>query len=92
MFCCFLKKFITNGFVCHQIIQAEGEKQAARALNEASKIMCENPTTLQLRYFQELIGIAAERNSTILFPLPIETMGGRTSVSGRTDTTDPSWM
>ncbi len=55
-----------------KIIAADGEYQAAKTLLEASKIMSENPITLQLRYLQTLTEIAAERNSTILFPLPME--------------------
>ncbi|NPA40617.1 MAG: slipin family protein [Thermodesulfobacteria bacterium] len=55
-----------------KIIAADGEYQAAKTLLEASKIMSENPVTIQLRYLQTLTEIAAEKNSTILFPLPIE--------------------
>ncbi|NPA39505.1 MAG: slipin family protein [Thermodesulfobacteria bacterium] len=55
-----------------KIIAADGEYQAAKTLLEASKIMAENPITLQLRYLQTLTEIAAEKNSTILFPLPME--------------------
>ncbi len=55
-----------------KIISADGEYQASRTLLEAAKIMAENPITLQLRYLQTLTEIATEKNSTILFPLPIE--------------------
>ncbi|MFZ8832431.1 MAG: slipin family protein [Thermodesulfobacteriaceae bacterium] len=55
-----------------KIISAEGELQAAQKLLEAAAIMASNPLTLQLRYLQTLTEIAAEKNSTILFPLPIE--------------------
>jgi len=55
-----------------KIISAEGELQAAQKLLEAAKIMASNPMTLQLRYLQTLTEIATEKNSTILFPLPIE--------------------
>jgi len=55
-----------------KIISAEGELQAAQKLLEAAVIMASNPLTLQLRYLQTLTEIAAEKNSTILFPLPIE--------------------
>jgi regulator of protease activity HflC (stomatin/prohibitin superfamily) len=57
-----------------KIIHAEGEQQAARALAAAADEISANPVTLQLRYLQTLTEIAAERNSTILFPLPIEMM------------------
>ncbi|HEX9690110.1 MAG TPA: slipin family protein [Thermoanaerobaculia bacterium] len=57
-----------------KIIHAEGEFQAARQLSEAAKIIGEEPATLQLRYLQTLTEIASEKNSTIIFPLPIELM------------------
>jgi len=59
-----------------KIIAAEGEKQAAVSLKEASNIMSESKSALQLRYLQTLHGIAAEKNSTIVFPLPIELIKG----------------
>jgi regulator of protease activity HflC (stomatin/prohibitin superfamily) len=55
-----------------KIISAEGEFQAAQKLSEASEILSRNPMTLQLRYLQTLVEIASERNSTIVFPLPID--------------------
>ena len=55
-----------------KIIHAEGEKQAAHALADAAGTIAGNPVTLQLRYLQTLTEIATEKNSTIVFPLPIE--------------------
>jgi regulator of protease activity HflC (stomatin/prohibitin superfamily) len=55
-----------------KVIHAEGEKQAAVALAEAANVMSQNPVTLQLRYLQTLNEIATEKNSTILFPLPMD--------------------
>jgi regulator of protease activity HflC (stomatin/prohibitin superfamily) len=55
-----------------KVIHAEGEQQAAEKLREASDIMVRSPFTLQLRYLQTLAEIATEKNSTILFPLPID--------------------
>ena len=55
-----------------KIIHASGEFEAARQLSEAAKIIGEEPATLQLRYLQTLTEIANEKNSTIVFPLPIE--------------------
>jgi len=55
-----------------KIIHAEGEKQAALALVQASEKMAEQPISLQLRYLQTLTEIATERNSTLIFPLPVE--------------------
>jgi len=55
-----------------KIIHADGEFQAAEKLAEAGAIMAREPTTLQLRYLQTLTEIATERNSTLIFPLPID--------------------
>jgi erythrocyte band 7 integral membrane protein len=57
-----------------KVIAAEGEQKAARALKEASDIISESPAALQLRYLQTLTQISAEKNSTIIFPLPMELM------------------
>lgn len=59
-------------FLLFQVIAAEGENKAARALKEASDIINESSSALQLRYLQTLNTISAEKNSTIIFPLPIE--------------------
>lgn len=55
-----------------KVINAEGEFQAAKRLNEAAAIIAENPGALQLRYLQTLQDIAAENNSTTIFPIPID--------------------
>jgi regulator of protease activity HflC (stomatin/prohibitin superfamily) len=55
-----------------KIIHAEGELQAAMQLREAAAQMSHEPIALQLRYLQTLTEIAAENNSTIIFPLPLE--------------------
>jgi len=55
-----------------KIIHADGESQASIKLAEAADTISKNPTALQLRYLQTLTEIAAEHNSTILFPFPIE--------------------
>ncbi|MEE2777568.1 MAG: slipin family protein [Acidobacteriota bacterium] len=55
-----------------KVIHAEGEQQAAVTLATAADTMATNPVTLQLRYLQTLTDIATERNSTILFPLPMD--------------------
>ncbi|WP_449244506.1 slipin family protein [Desulfobacca acetoxidans] len=55
-----------------KVIAAEGEFQAATKLSEAAQIMAAEPITLQLRYLQTLREIAAEKNSTTLFPIPID--------------------
>ncbi|XP_052398369.1 stomatin-like [Carassius gibelio] len=55
-----------------KVIAAEGEMKASHALKEASNVMSESPSALQLRYMQTLTEIASERNSTIIFPFPID--------------------
>jgi len=57
-------------------IAAEGEMKASKALKQASDIISESPQALQLRYLQTLQGIAAEKNSTIIFPLPMDLLNG----------------
>ncbi len=55
-----------------KIIHAEGELQASAQLAQAAKMIGSQPATLQLRYLQTLTEIAVEKNSTIIFPLPID--------------------
>jgi regulator of protease activity HflC (stomatin/prohibitin superfamily) len=55
-----------------KIIHADGEFQASARLAEAGAIIAKEPVTLQLRYLQTLTEIASEKNSTIIFPLPID--------------------
>ncbi|MCF8054711.1 MAG: slipin family protein [Deltaproteobacteria bacterium] len=55
-----------------KIINAEGEMQAAYKLVDAAKLMATEPISLQLRYLQTLSQVAAENNSTTLFPIPID--------------------
>jgi regulator of protease activity HflC (stomatin/prohibitin superfamily) len=55
-----------------KVIHADGEFQAAEKLRQASDIMKDSPFTLQLRYLQTLSELGTEKNSTIVFPLPIE--------------------
>lgn len=55
-----------------KVIAATGEFQAAEKLTEAAKVMGSHPIALQLRYLQTLVVVAAENNSTTLFPIPID--------------------
>merc|ERR1712240_78662 len=59
-----------------KVIEAEGEQKASRALKEASDIISSSGAALQLRYLQTLSTISAEKNSTIIFPLPMDLLGG----------------
>ena len=55
-----------------KIIHADGELQASKSLAAAADMMSPNPVTLQLRYLQTLTEIATEKNSTIIFPVPVD--------------------
>ncbi len=55
-----------------KIIHADGEFQASEKLAKAGAVIAREPVTLQLRYLQTLVEIASEKNSTIIFPLPID--------------------
>ncbi len=55
-----------------KVINAEGEYQAAQRLQDAAKIMAEEPIALQLRFLQTLAEVASEHNSTTIFPVPID--------------------
>ena len=54
-----------------KVVAAEGEQKASIALKEAADVISQSPTALQLRYLQTLTNIAAEKNSTIVFPVCI---------------------
>ena len=53
-----------------KVIAAEGEQKASRQLKEAADVIATSPIALQLRYLQTLTQISAEKNSTIIFPIP----------------------
>jgi regulator of protease activity HflC (stomatin/prohibitin superfamily) len=55
-----------------KIIHAEGEFEASKRLAEAGQVMADTPTTLQLRYLQTLTEISSEKNSTVIFPIPVD--------------------
>jgi regulator of protease activity HflC (stomatin/prohibitin superfamily) len=55
-----------------KVIHAEGELQASEKLGQASGVLARNPGSFQLRYLQTLTEIASERNSTVVFPLPMD--------------------
>jgi regulator of protease activity HflC (stomatin/prohibitin superfamily) len=55
-----------------KVIHAQGEMQAAEKLGEAAEILARQPQAMQLRYLQTLIEVAGEKNSTIVFPLPMD--------------------
>ena len=55
-----------------KVIAAQGELQASQTLTDAARVMAQEPGTMQLRYLQTVVEIAAENNSTTIFPLPME--------------------
>jgi regulator of protease activity HflC (stomatin/prohibitin superfamily) len=61
-----------------KVIHAEGELQASEKLQQAARVLAQQPGAMQLRYMQTLSTIAGDKSSTIVFPLPIEMLtGGR---------------
>jgi erythrocyte band 7 integral membrane protein len=58
-----------------KVVAAQGEQNASLALKGAADTIAQSPIALQLRYLQTLTTIAAERNSTIIFPIPMELLG-----------------
>ncbi len=55
-----------------KVIHAEGEFQASQKLADAAEVIEEHPMALQLRYLQTLTEVASEKNSTTIFPVPID--------------------
>jgi regulator of protease activity HflC (stomatin/prohibitin superfamily) len=83
-----------------KVINAEGEFQASTRLRQAAEIMTPYPMAMQMRYLQALAEVAADKNSTIIFPLPLELLapflknGGESAgipalTSGRPEDTSP---
>jgi regulator of protease activity HflC (stomatin/prohibitin superfamily) len=65
-----------------KIIHAEGEFSAAQRLVEAARLLASEPVTIQLRYLQTLTEIGSEKNTTIVFPLPIEILSQFVNTAG----------
>lgn len=72
-----------------KVIHAEGELQASEKLAQAAKVLAVEPTALQLRYLQTLAEIASEKNSTIIFPVPIDLIKMFLEKAGPVDTKSP---
>jgi len=66
-----------------KVIHAEGEAQASTRLAEAAKVLSGQPISVQLRYLQTLTEIGVERNTTIVFPLPIDIISAWTKDKGK---------
>src|SRR5712671_4853991 len=59
-----------------KIIHAEGEFAASQRLTDAARVLATEPTTIQLRYLQTLTEIGVEKNTTIIFPIPVDLLAG----------------
>ncbi len=66
-----------------KVIAAEGEFQAAEKLGQAADVIARSPGALQLRYLQTCVEISAEKNSTIVFPLPVDLLTPFMSLAGK---------
>merc|ERR1712173_490354 len=64
-----------------KVVSSKGEAEAAEQLARAADTISDSPGALQLRYLHTLVKISAEKNSTILFPLPMEVMRGMQAFS-----------
>merc|ERR1712176_1103353 len=64
-----------------KVVSSKGEAEAAAQLAKAADTISDSPGALQLRYLHTLVKISAEKNSTILFPLPMEIMRGMQAFS-----------
>jgi regulator of protease activity HflC (stomatin/prohibitin superfamily) len=65
-----------------KIIHAEGEYSAAQRLVDAARLLSEQPVSIQLRYLQTLTEIGVEKNTTLVFPVPVDIFSHITSVLG----------
>jgi regulator of protease activity HflC (stomatin/prohibitin superfamily) len=66
-----------------KIIHAEGEYSASQRLADAAKILASEPVTIQLRYLQTLTEIGVEKNTTIVFPIPLDILSGLAEMINR---------
>jgi regulator of protease activity HflC (stomatin/prohibitin superfamily) len=65
-----------------RVINAEGEYQAAAKLSEAAAVIAEQPIAYQIRVLQAMIDVSAEKNSTLVFPIPIELLTAFKALGG----------
>jgi hypothetical protein len=66
-----------------KVIHAKGEREAATELGEAAAILEAHPAALQLRVLSTMTEVAAEKNSTLIFPLPVEVLRWVEGAAGR---------
>jgi regulator of protease activity HflC (stomatin/prohibitin superfamily) len=72
-----------------KIIHAEGEFSAAQRLVDAAKLLATEPVSVQLRYLQTLTEIGVEKNTTVIFPVPVDFFSGLQKLMGKTEA-DPA--
>ncbi len=58
-----------------KVIHAEGEFQASQKIADAANVIATAPNAMQLRFLQTLVEVSAEKNSTMIFPVPIDLLG-----------------
>jgi regulator of protease activity HflC (stomatin/prohibitin superfamily) len=73
-----------------KIIHAEGEKEAAVNLEKAAEMLARTPTAIQLRYLQTLVEIGSEKNTTVVFPLPMDILSSFSQVLKKLAGPEPS--
>ena len=66
-----------------KVIHAEGERQAAQALQEAAHTLAREPSAMQLRYLETLTQVAGDKSSTLVFPVPIDLLAGFINQAGK---------
>ena len=72
-----------------KVIHAEGELEASQKLAQAAVVIDQNPVTIQLRYLQTLTEIGAEKNTTVVFPLPIDLISAFSQGRSRHENIEP---
>src|SRR5207253_1361078 len=72
-----------NGKSAQRIIHAEGEFSAAQRLVDAAKLLATEPVSVQLRYLQTLTEIGVEKNTTVVFPVPVDIFSGVQKMLGK---------
>ncbi len=72
-----------------KIIHAEGEYSAAQRLVDAARLLQTEPASIQLRYLQTLAEIGVEKNTTVIFPIPIDLLAGIQKLTGMTPSSIP---
>jgi len=73
-----------------KVIHADGEYQAATRLRDAAEIIKAHPMALQMRYLQTLVEVGAEHNTTLVFPIPVETLASFMQAKSSPPTTEPA--